>query len=157
MNHQLRWTCLFLIAVVAWADGPASRPHRRVEVRFAEDGNEVLIDFQTRKAKVRALGAKAVLIKGGHAQGPECVDLLISDQPQLRLTAKRIDTRCTHGTGCTLSAAIAAQLAKGDYLAQAVTKAHEYLQSAIAQAERLRIGRGHGPVHHFHKLWVDLA
>lgn len=104
---------------------------------------------------LRARGAKAVLMKGGHAEGPECVDQLISDQPPLRLTAKRIDTRCTHGTGCTLSAAIAAQLARGDSLAQAVTRAHEYLQSAIAQAERLHIGRGHGPVHHFHALWVD--
>ncbi len=104
---------------------------------------------------LRAQGAKAVLMKGGHAEGPDCVDQLISDQPLLRLTAKRIDTRCTHGTGCTLSAAIAAQLAKGDTLIQAVTGAHQYLQSAIARAEHLQVGQGHGPVHHFHSLWVD--
>ncbi len=104
---------------------------------------------------LRAQGAKAVLMKGGHAEGPDCVDQLISDQPLLRLTAKRIDTRCTHGTGCTLSAAIAAQLAKGDTLTQAVTGAHQYLQSAIARAEHLQVGQGHGPVHHFHSLWVD--
>ena len=103
---------------------------------------------------LRAQGARAVLMKGGHAEGPECVDLLVSDQPPLRLAAKRIDTRCTHGTGCTLSAAIAAQLARGDTLAQAVTRAHEYLHSAIARAESLHIGQGHGPVHHFHALWA---
>ncbi len=106
---------------------------------------------------LRAQGAKAVLMKGGHAEGSDCVDHLISEQPPLRLTAKRIETRCTHGTGCTLSAAIAAQLAKGDSLAQAVIKAHDYLQSAIARAEHLQIGQGHGPVHHFHALWAEPA
>ena len=106
---------------------------------------------------LRAQGATAVLMKGGHATGSECVDQLISDQPPLRLAAERVETRCTHGTGCTLSAAIAAQLARGDSLAQAVTRAHQYLQSAIRQAERLQIGHGHGPVHHFHELWSGVA
>ena len=104
---------------------------------------------------LRARGAKAVLMKGGHAEGPDCVDQLVSDKPLLRLEAKRIETRSTHGTGCTLSAAIAAQLAKGDSLAQAVTRAHAYLQGAIAHAEQLQVGRGHGPVHHFHALWAE--
>jgi len=104
-----------------------------------------------------ARGAKAVLMKGGHSSGSECVDQLISSQPLLRLAAERVDTRCTHGTGCTLSAAIAARLARGDSLVQAVTSAHEYLQSAIRQAERLNVGRGHGPVHHFYELWSDSA
>lgn len=104
---------------------------------------------------LRARGAKAVLMKGGHADGPDCIDQLVSDEPLLRLEAKRIDTRSTHGTGCTLSAAIAARLASGDSLARAVTTAHGYLQGAIAHAEQLQVGHGHGPVHHFHALWAD--
>lgn len=103
---------------------------------------------------LRQQGAKAVLMKGGHTDTPDCVDQLVSDQPLLRLSVKRINTQSTHGTGCTLSAAIAAQLAKGDSLEQAVTAAHAYLQSAIAQADRLKIGQGHGPVHHFHAQWA---
>jgi hydroxymethylpyrimidine/phosphomethylpyrimidine kinase len=69
------------------------------------------------------------------------------------LTLPRIDTRNTHGTGCTLSAAIAAGLARGADLDAAVRAAHAYLHSAIAAADRLRIGHGHGPVHHFHAFW----
>lgn len=102
---------------------------------------------------LRMQGAKAVLMKGGHADSPDCVDQLVSDQSLLRLSVKRIDTTSTHGTGCTLSSAIAAYLAKGNSLEQAVTAAHEYLQSAIAAAYQLKIGQGHGPVHHFHALW----
>jgi hydroxymethylpyrimidine/phosphomethylpyrimidine kinase len=69
------------------------------------------------------------------------------------LTAPRVDTRNTHGTGCTYSAAIAAQLALGLDLTAAVTAAHRYLQGAIAAADQLQIGAGHGPVHHFHAIW----
>lgn len=102
---------------------------------------------------LRAMGAQAVLMKGGHASGAECVDLLITDAGVLRLTAPRIDTRNTHGTGCTLSAAIAAGLAQGRALPEAVTRAHAYLQGAIKAADGLAVGSGHGPVHHFHKVW----
>ena len=70
-----------------------------------------------------------------------------------RLEADRIDTRNTHGTGCTLSAAIAAGLARGMDLGTAVRQAKAYLTAALAAADRLRIGRGHGPVHHFHAVW----
>lgn len=103
-----------------------------------------------------ASGAQAVLLKGGHAEGDICIDQLITRDTSLSLSAERIATRCTHGTGCTLSAAIAAQLARGQPLTQAVTSAHEYLQKAIREAERLQIGAGHGPVHHFHALWGHL-
>ena len=101
------------------------------------------------------LGAKAVLMKGGHASGKVCVDHLISDGAPLRFEAQRIDTQCTHGTGCTLSSAIAARMASGDSLTQAVSAAHAYLQAAIQEAETLRVGHGHGPVHHFHDLWRE--
>ena len=120
-------------------------------VRPAENEAEMLEQAHA----LRALGAAAVLMKGGHGQGTECVDILLSDQGVLRLTAPRQATRNTHGTGCTLSAAIAAGLAHGHPLPQAVTRAHAYLQKAIAAADRLRVGHGHGPVHHFHEVWTD--
>jgi hydroxymethylpyrimidine/phosphomethylpyrimidine kinase len=102
------------------------------------------------------LGPSAVLMKGGHAPGSDCTDLLIRrDGPAVTLTVPRIDTRNTHGTGCTLSAAIAAELARGADLEAAVRAAHAYLNAAIAAADRLKIGRGHGPVHHFHAFWSD--
>ena len=100
-----------------------------------------------------ALGPRAVLMKGGHADGETCTDLLIAASGTLRLTAPRQATSNTHGTGCTLSAAIAAGLARGLELPEAVTQAHGYLQGAIAAADRLCVGQGHGPVHHFHKVW----
>lgn len=99
-----------------------------------------------------ALGPAWVLMKGGHAEGAICTDLLMGPAPQV-LTAPRIATCNTHGTGCTLSAAIAAGLAQGMTVPQAVTHAHRYLQGAIAAADALDVGSGHGPVHHFHALW----
>ena len=101
-----------------------------------------------------ALGPQAVLMKGGHGKGERCVDLLVTRGGEtLRLEAPRRATRNTHGTGCTLSAAIAAGLAKGADLASAVREAHDYLQGAIAAADGLAVGSGHGPVHHFHAVW----
>lgn len=100
-----------------------------------------------------ALGPRAVLMKGGHAPGATCVDLLITGDGALRLSAPRHATRNTHGTGCTLSAAVAAGLARGLGLAEAVAAAHRYLQGAIAAADGLGVGGGRGPVHHFHAVW----
>ncbi|MEN5275640.1 bifunctional hydroxymethylpyrimidine kinase/phosphomethylpyrimidine kinase [Brucella sp. TWI432] len=100
------------------------------------------------------LGAKAVLMKGGHAEGDVCTDLLIrKDLPTITLEAPRIDTQNTHGTGCTLSSAIAAGLGKSLSMEQALREAHAYLQAAIRSANSLQVGSGHGPVHHFHALW----
>ena len=101
-----------------------------------------------------AKGAKAVLMKGGHGAGPICTDLLIQPgQTPVQLEAERLDTRNTHGTGCTLSSAIAAGLAQGKSLENAVGTAHTYLHEAILAADQLQIGSGHGPVHHFHAVW----
>lgn len=97
-----------------------------------------------------ALGCPAVLIKGGHGEGAESVDYLVTANAQVRLAAPRIKTRNTHGTGCTLSSAIAAGLAKGEPLETAVRNAKTYVSAAIAAADRLRVGNGHGPVHHFY-------
>ena len=99
------------------------------------------------------LGANAVLIKGGHAQQPDATDLLVTRDAVARFTAEKIDTENTHGTGCTLSSAIAAGLAKGATLADAVAGAKAYVTAAIASADELEIGHGHGPVHHFHAWW----
>ena len=96
------------------------------------------------------LGPSAVLMKGGHAAGIECHDVLVMRDAQPRVfTSARIDTRHTHGTGCTLSSAIAASLARGNTLPTAVEAAHAYLHDAIREADRLNLGSGHGPVHHF--------
>ena len=100
-----------------------------------------------------ALGAGAVLIKGGHASGPDSVDLLVESAGFTRFGARRIDTENTHGTGCTLSSAIAAHLAKGSMLGEAVGEAKTYVSAAIAAADRLKIGSGRGPLHHFAKWW----
>ncbi len=81
----------------------------------------------------------------------------VAGEPPLAFTAERIDTRNTHGTGCTLSSAIAAGLAKGLPLARAVAEAHSWLHAAIAAADTLQVGSGHGPVHHFHALWREDA
>lgn len=99
------------------------------------------------------LGCPAVLIKGGHAAGAESVDWLVRREGVVRLAAPRIDTPNTHGTGCTLSSAIAAQLAKGDDVERAVRAAKHYISAALAASGQLQIGHGHGPVHHFHALW----
>ena len=102
------------------------------------------------------LGAQSVLIKGGHGEGPESVDLLVDATSVTRFAEMRIATRNTHGSGCTLSSAIAAGLAKGLDLKAAARDAKSYVTAAIASAEMLRIGHGHGPLHHFHELWSKL-
>jgi hydroxymethylpyrimidine/phosphomethylpyrimidine kinase len=111
------------------------------------------VEMRRQGERLLALGARAVLIKGGHGAGAESVDLLVEPTAFTRLAATRIATKNTHGTGCTLSAAIAAGLAKGLDLASAVRAAKEYVSAAIAASERLTIGTGHGPVHHFYAWW----
>jgi hydroxymethylpyrimidine/phosphomethylpyrimidine kinase len=103
--------------------------------------------------RLLALGANAVLMKGGHAGGVESIDVLVTAAASIRVIGERIKTRNTHGTGCTLSAAIAAGLARGRGLTEAVREAKEYITAAIAAADRLAIGNGPGPVHHFYRWW----
>jgi hydroxymethylpyrimidine/phosphomethylpyrimidine kinase len=109
--------------------------------------------MQSQGKALMGLGAKAVLMKGGHAKGDVCTDILILPSHSISLTAPRLPTTNTHGTGCTLSSAIAAHLALGKGLESAVRDAHTYLQGAIANADMLHIGSGHGPVHHFNRMW----
>ena len=110
-------------------------------------------EMQQQAQKLLALGAAAVLIKGGHGGGTESVDLLVENDSCLRLAAPRIETRNAHGTGCTLASALAAGLAKGLALEPAVREAKAYVSAAIAAADRLKVGHGSGPVHHFHDRW----
>lgn len=110
--------------------------------------NEAEIERQGRA--LLALGCPAVLIKGGHGTGAESTDYLIDASGTTRLAAPRIATRNTHGTGCSLSSAIAAGLARGEDRLTAVRRAKDYITAAIAAADQLTVGRGSGPVHHFH-------
>jgi hydroxymethylpyrimidine/phosphomethylpyrimidine kinase len=110
-------------------------------------------EMREQAQRLLALGPRAVLIKGGHASGAESVDILVEETAVARLAAERIDTTNTHGTGCTLSSAIAAGLAKGLELSESVRVAKIYVTAAIVAAGRLTIGSGHGPVHHFHEWW----
>jgi len=114
--------------------------------------NEQEMEMQARQ--LLALGARNVLIKGGHAGGADSVDLLIGQNlgvgDVVRLSAKRIATKNTHGSGCTLSSAIAAGLAKGLDLITATQDAKAYVTAAIAAADDLHVGHGHGPLNHFY-------
>jgi hydroxymethylpyrimidine/phosphomethylpyrimidine kinase len=99
-----------------------------------------------------AFGSRAVLVKGGHGPGSEAVDILVSGDAVVRLTAPRIETRHTHGTGCTLSAAIAALLARGEGLETAVRRAKAYVSAALAAGCELGVGHGNGPVDHLYAI-----
>jgi hydroxymethylpyrimidine/phosphomethylpyrimidine kinase len=113
--------------------------------------DQAAIERQGRR--LLALGCPAVLIKGGHGQGSESIDYLVRGNGVLALPAPRIATQNTHGTGCSLSSAIAAGLAKGQDLESAVRHAKAFISAAIAAADRLGVGHGHGPIHHFHGFY----
>jgi hydroxymethylpyrimidine/phosphomethylpyrimidine kinase len=113
--------------------------------------SEAAVESQGKR--LLALGCRAVLIKGGHGQGEESIDYLFDAESTIALAAPRIATRNTHGTGCSLSSAIAAGLAKGEDLVTAVRNAKAWVSAAIAAADRFSVGHGHGPIHHFHRFY----
>ncbi len=106
-------------------------------------------------ARLRDLGPRAVLLKGGHREGADSIDVFDDGGDPLTLVAPRIDTANTHGTGCTLSSALAALLGQGMATRDAVQAAKAYITAAIRAADRLQVGAGHGPVHHFHRWWPE--
>jgi hydroxymethylpyrimidine/phosphomethylpyrimidine kinase len=102
------------------------------------------------------LGSRWVLLKGGHLAGSDTTDLLFDGETITELPGRRIETRNTHGTGCTLSAAIAALLPRFR-MEEAARRAKAYLTGALDASDHLTVGSGHGPVHHFHALWTEDA
>lgn len=109
-------------------------------------------DLEAAAKKIVAMGCKAIVIKGGHAIG-NALDVLYDGEKFYHFETKRIDTKNTHGTGCTLSSAIASQLAKGLSVPEAVQKSKEYVTTAIEHS--LAIGHGNGPTNHFYNLYKN--
>lgn len=123
-------------------------------VLLEEEPAESLTQMARQLESLRRL-TDHVLLKGGHLDGPDSIDLLYADGRTHELTAPRVDTGNTHGTGCTLSAAIAALRPRRPSWEAAVRDAKDYLTLALRASDRLHIGSGHGPVHHFHAWWPD--
>ncbi|MFB4283342.1 bifunctional hydroxymethylpyrimidine kinase/phosphomethylpyrimidine kinase [Nonomuraea sp. MTCD27] len=120
---------------------------------LGEEPARGLSEMHGQARRLRALGARQVLLKGGHLDGDTCVDVLATPEGVIELAAPRVDTRNTHGTGCTLSSAIAALRPRHDDWPGAVRAAKTYLTEALRAADTLGVGHGHGPVHHFHAIW----
>ncbi|WP_374547500.1 bifunctional hydroxymethylpyrimidine kinase/phosphomethylpyrimidine kinase [Rhodoblastus sp.] len=110
-------------------------------------------DMRALALKLHALGAPAVLVKGGHLPEGDAYDLLYDGAEFTEFAAPRLATRNTHGTGCALSAAIAARLGRGASLKQAIADAKAFLGGALAAGRDFEIGAGHGPPQHFFALW----
>jgi len=111
-----------------------------------------LDDMRTAARRIRTLGPRVVVVKGGHLpQGDRVVDVVCTPDAEFDLTGPRFETRHTHGTGCTFAAAIAAHLALGQPIEEALQSARAYLEGAIRHAPGL--GRGHGPLNHFWRLY----
>ncbi|WP_297576163.1 bifunctional hydroxymethylpyrimidine kinase/phosphomethylpyrimidine kinase [uncultured Deefgea sp.] len=117
----------------------------------AEAQSEAQMRSQGRE--LSAAGAQAVLMKDGHLGGESCPDWLIAPNDEVCFPAARIATRHTDGTGCTLSAALTALRPQCTDWEEPVAKAKAWLLLAITEAERLEVGHGIGPVHHFHQWW----
>lgn len=134
---------LIPLATVVTPNIPEAEVLTGMKLRSAEEIKEAA-------KRIVKMGAKTVLIKGGHLKG-SAMDLFYDGKKFTALNAPRIVTKNTHGTGCTLSAAIAANLAKGQDIVAAVTNAKSYITDALRHS--YRIGSGHSPVHHFYRYW----
>lgn len=118
------------------------------------DAATSLAEIEAQGQALMARGPKAVLMKGGHLDGGNSPDCLVTVQGTTWFEAPRVETPNTHGTGCTLSSALAAQIAQGGELPQAVAAAKAYVSMAISNADLLDVGSGHGPTHHFAALYA---
>jgi hydroxymethylpyrimidine/phosphomethylpyrimidine kinase len=137
--HALRWTLLRLARVVT-----PNIPEAEV---LAKMPIASLADMREAATRIANFKPAAVVIKGGHMPGPEIVDLLYADGAFHEFVGPRIEGRNTHGTGCTFAAAIAAHLAKGVELKEAVKAAKIYVEGAMRQG--IPLGKGHRPLNHF--------
>lgn len=124
-----------------------------LESRAPDNKKEMFRVCERLRALLPDAPARWVLLKGGHLQGAEALDLLFDGDRMVELSAPRVNTKNTHGTGCTLSSAIAALLPQRGAVPNAVRAAKTYVSQALAAADRLAVGKGHGPVHHFHRWW----
>ena len=125
-------------------------------VLLGADAPATLAEMRHAVRELHRLGSEWVLLKGGHLAGVHSTDLLFDGKEVTELRAPRIDTRNTHGTGCTSSSAIAALLPRFE-MVEAVSRAKAYLTGAIMASDQLTVGSGHGPVHHFHAFWTGDA
>ena len=141
--HALRWTLLRLARVVT-PNIPEAEVLAKMTIRSREEMREAA-------RRIAMLKPGAVVIKGGHMPGPEIVDVLLEHGEFTEFTGPRIEGRNTHGTGCTFAAAIAAQLAKGVALKEAVGLAKEYVAGAMQPG--IPLGKGHRPLNHFWRLY----
>lgn len=112
-------------------------------------------EMEDQGRRLLALGPSAVLVKGGHLLAQDSPDVLVTSDGVSWLEAQRVETANTHGTGCTLSSALAAEIGKGRLPFEAAVTAKAYLAAAIAASGKLSVGHGHGPVHHFQGMWTD--
>ncbi len=124
-----------------------------LEMRAVETVREMRRVAERLRNRMTHGGHRWVLVKGGHLPGNDTIDVLHDGDKMLELPGRRIPTRNTHGTGCTLSAAITALLPQMNDVPALTKRAKDYLVQAIAHADALNVGQGHGPVHHFHALW----
>ena len=137
-------TKLLPLATVVTPNGPEAEVLTGVRVRSPEEA-------RVAAKRIVEMGAGSVVVKGGHLTGGEAIDIFYDGTGFRELSAPRIDTKNTHGTGCTFASAIAAGLAKGLALEEAVGQAKEYVTEAIRA--NLDVGHGHGPLNHFYRLW----
>ena len=124
-----------------------------LDVRPAESVKEMYGMAEKLRRLMADSGERWVFLKGGHLPGDECTDLLYNGDQMIEMPAPRIHTKNTHGTGCTLSAALAALLPQHKNAVDAAKAAKSYLYQAIARSGDLSVGSGHGPVNHFHQWW----
>jgi hydroxymethylpyrimidine/phosphomethylpyrimidine kinase len=124
-----------------------------LEARAPESIKEMQRAAEKLRERMTASGQRWVWLKGGHLSAGPATDLLFDGDRMIELSAPRVATRNTHGTGCTLSAALAALLPRAPDVPTAARQAKAYLTAALQHADELAVGGGHGPVHHFHALW----
>lgn len=141
--------CLFPLATIITPNLLETSEILERDIRTRKEMEEAAIDLSQ-------MGPQAVVVKGGHLDG-NCDDCLVLKNEIYWFSGPRIQTKNTHGTGCTFSAAIASFLAKGLSVRQAVEYAKDYLTKAIQAGAHLKIGHGNGPVHHFYHLWEKIT
>jgi hydroxymethylpyrimidine/phosphomethylpyrimidine kinase len=124
-----------------------------LESRAPDNLKEMMGSAEKLREAMTHEGERWVYLKGGHLPGGGAIDLLHDGDRMIELAAPRIETKNTHGTGCTLSSALAALLPQASDVPAAARRAKDYVTAAIARSGDLDVGKGHGPVHHFHALW----